>query len=512
MAWDFYRGGRHVVAPERPAREGSVRFWRQGQPRADAVADGADAIATNIERVGDRRLVYELFATNSYIQSHVREALEEYQDRIARAMHVPLFRSIVDIYVSAIMRTGPDRGRVGADGWLGEYHANTDLCGSSIDEFMAQALTYSLIYKRSAIVTDRPRLDRQPVSMADQIAAGDRPYSYHVPPQDVVDWSLDSHGRFRWVRIREQEPDQRDPTTGCTEPRIQYRVWYPDRYEVWRKTDAEGKKTEWRKVKALSGTHPVGEVPVVMLFARRGHESRRTLEADGLLTDVLYGDKAIYNLLSLFHDQIYSQCFSQLAVPTENGEAPDLELGLKRVLGFVAEGGARPMYLSPEADLLHAQLKIIGEHIGWIRQLASVSRGRAEYSKEERSAAALSMESADKNNAVASLAGAAESADRAIHRHAAAWMGDKPGEGGLASYSRDVSLKALSAQIADATSLAALQIPQAAMRELYRPLLVRAMREQGQGEDAIARAIDALEAAGETMTASIAEGIPDASA
>ena len=72
-------------------------------------------------------------------------------------------------------------------------------------------------------------------SAAHADAAGKRAYAKLVTPLDLVDWSVDDVGRFLWAVIREDEPDTRMPGEE-PEPEVksQYRVWYRDRWELWR--------------------------------------------------------------------------------------------------------------------------------------------------------------------------------------------------------------------------------------------------------------------------------------
>ena len=481
-AWDFYRGGRHVIAPGRKITQ--VGRWVVSAAASDASISGGGS--PDIERGRSRRLIYERQAFAGYLASHVRESGEEYQDRVARAMHLPFFRSIVDVYVSAVLRTSPQSDTSG-EPWT-TYWADADLAGTTHDELMRQALTLALVQRKAFVVVDRPHFEGTRASRAEQIALGDRAYAYVLSATDLVDWRLDEFGRFIWAVIREDEPDARVPGEAPSELRNQYRTWYRDRWEL---TDSDGEVT--------TQLHPLGRVPIVPLFARRGHESRRTLASDGVLSDIVDVDCAIYNHLSLFHEQLFSQVFSQLAVPTADGEAPDLELGVQRVLGFSNEGGSQPLYLAPDPNILTAQLSSISQHISWGRQMATVGRGNAELSKEERSGAALQHEAGDKNNAVSSLVGAVERCDRGIHELVALWEGKPIESAPKRTYSRDVSLKALSAQIADATSLSKLAIPEKAMSELVIPILSRALREHGVGEAAIARAEGAIREAAEKV-------------
>lgn len=482
-AWDVYRGGQHVVTPS--GLRVSPFFLDP-----DAMAAGATAVADE-ERPSSSRTLFKRSAQASYLHSHLRETYEEYQERVAKAVHIPLFRSIVDVYVAAVLRT--DAERVGQNPFWKTYWSDMDLAGTQSDTFFRQALTYALVYKKAFAVTDRAAGGRQAVSRGDQLAMGERSYTYLIPPQDLVDYRLDRFGKFVYAVIREDMPSSRMPGEEPEASQSQYRVWYTNRWELYRKA-VDAQNAEWIVVEG--GRHPVGEVPVAPVFARRGHESRRTLAADGILADVLDMDLNVFNLMSLFHDQIYAQVFAQLVMPTDSHGISDVELGARRVLLYDPESGS-PQYIQPNHSLLLALWQIIMDEISITRQMASTSRGRAEYSREERSAAALQAESGDKHNAMASLVDCVETFDRAVHRHAAAWEGlDNPPR---ANYSRDVSLKALSAQIDDATKISALSIPGKALVEVYKPLMARMLREHGQGEDSIKRAYSALDEIGEQM-------------
>jgi hypothetical protein len=489
--WDVYRGGRHFISPGRAV--GRVSHWRE----MDATAAGT-TVSEESERGRDRRLVYQPHAVRSYLFSHARESKEEYDDRVARALHWPVFRSLVDIYTSAALRTEPSREASGDYPWQA-YWDDVDFAGTKVDEFDRMALTYGLCYNKVFCVTDRPAFDAPAVSRGQQIERGERAYSYLVPPTDVTNWLLDSHGRFRWVQIREDMPQEREPGEEVPSTIDQYRVWYPDRWVLWRQVEQTG----WV---ADEGKHDAGEVPVAALLIRRGHESRRTLEADGVLTDLVDADVTIFNLTSLMHDQIYSQCFAQLCLPKAHGESiTDVELGIKRVLGYDAELAGQPLYLSPATDLLLAQQRVIGETYNMARQTAGVGRGRSEHSKEERSGDALREESADKNNVIASLAGAMEAFARTRNRHVAAIEGVSVEDAPKEIYSRDVSLKALAAQLNDAEALDRIGVPTEAMNQLLIPLFTQAMKEHGRDEASIQAGVNAIKARVEKVATAIAE-------
>lgn len=493
-ARDFYRAGRHVLEPGRKISSGRVT----GAP-TDAVPAGATGSGASVERARQYgRLI--TISNESYLHSHPRESVGSFNDRRARATHYPLFRSIVDIYTAATLKTPPMRrhGDDGGDGlhavWS-QYWANVDLQGTSIDGFVRDALTWALVYGVMFAVTDKPRYSSPAFNRQQQVERGERAFSYLVSPLDVLDWKIDSNtGRFVWVTIRENAPDAREPGLEQKGSESWVRVWKRDGWELHRPS-ANG-ESSWKLVDSAS--YSIGEPPVSVLFARRG-PNRLELDADSMLSGLVRGDRAAFNYRSLLDEVMYNQAFASLWVPDDEGGAPGpIDIGVGIANGFNGANGT-PLLLSPEASLLMAIWQIQAEHINTLRQTYGVGRGKSEYSKEERSAAALQVETRHETARVASLAECCEDFDTALHRHVAAWENEKiPPH---AEYSRDVSLRALSSQLSDAFELKKLGVPWAAMREVLKPLLAEHLKEQGRPKDVIEIALSALEASAEVSDA-----------
>jgi len=487
MQWDIYRGERYVLQPH--GRMGTLASVTRGS-LSDKESEDTPSMAIPWYRARDGY---------SYLHRGVRESDAEFDARHNKALHFPLFRSIVDIYTSAALRIGADRGSVDsvAEPW-GTYWRDIDGCGTTIDAFERQALTMALVFGRVAAVTDRPRSDQEWPSKAHQMAAGDRPYTYLVLPQFLVDWELDEHGRPLWVTLWEPRRPDRLPGVSPSDVINFYRVLSRDRYDVFAEVKDGKGKSSYAHLEDRSGEHPVGEVPIAFLFARRSHARRDSLEADSILADLVDIDRSMFNQYSLLLEQIYNQVYAQLCLPVRPGDpVPNLEVGPLRVIGYDSEGG-QPLYLSPDTDLVRVQQQQIDGLAHSARQLALVGRGRAEYSKEERSAQALGVEQADKHNVIASLADAVQSFDRQHHRHAAAWEG-KSQDAPEASYNKEITLKGVNEQISEAIQLAtpALRVPAKALALLVKPIVGQALREKGQPESVVAEALRAVDEAAE---------------
>jgi len=482
--WDFYRAGRHVLDPGRLVNE-------HGFVVADSSTSSAAANPAERARARSR---FERVPLSSYLYSHPRESIEGYSDRCARADHYPLFRSVVDIYVDATLRTPPTRQVDGENIdplWMG-YWDDVDLHGSTIDGFVRNALQLALVFDYVFAVTDRPSFDSAAASREQQIARGERAYSYLVSPLDVPDWSLDERtGEFNWIVTYEPGPDAHLPGEKPARTQQWARIWYRDRWELYApRQDAPG---QWKIVGASA--HDMGRVPVDVLFANRG-TAAGAFEADGVLSGLARGDRNLYNLCSLLDEIIYGQAFASLWIPDDEGGAPGpISVGVGIANTYNGANGS-PLILSPPTELIVSLWKLIADKMNALRQLYGVGRGKAEYSKEERSAEALEVESRNESNRVAALAEACEVFERSLHRSVAAWEGRTDGIP-QAEYSREVSLRSLSAQLNDSMSLRALGVPWEAMREVIKPLLASLMKEQGRNKESIEAAIRAIETAEE---------------
>ena len=242
----------------------------------------------------------------------------------------------------------------------------------------------------------------------------------------------------------------------------------------------------------------MGEPPVAVLFARRG-PNHLNLDADSMLSGLVRGDRAAFNYRSLLDEILYNQAFASLWIPDdESGPPGPIDVGITLANAYNASNGT-PLLLAPEAQLLLAVWQIQAEHLQTLRATYGVGRGKAEYSKEERSAAALTVESRHETNRVASLAECLEEFDFRIHKHAAAWEGKT--EIPRAEYSRDVSLRALSNQINDALSLKTAGVPWEIMRTVLAPLLAEHMKEQGRPKKVVDEALAKLAIAEEPVVA-----------
>jgi len=476
MASDFWAGGRSVLQPGWKATIGHTATMVSGDD------DSTTGKAVEPARKASR-FEWASGRYDSYLWKHVREPLELYQERQARAVHLPVFQSVVNIYTAGILKSGASRGNPAvkvAPAWK-NFWADVDLAGTNIDAFIRQALSLAQVFGRVHAITDKPHFDDKPDSLMHQQARGERPYCYLVSPLDLVDWELDATGRFVWVTIREVEPQPREPGMPAPKTRYQYRVWTTTSWTLWRETkNARGEHAEF--IVAASGNHKVGEVPISTLWASRDSRAAN-MASESPLSDVLDMDREIFNRYSELDELERSQAFALLVLFAGDDGGQPGPMDIAPFSGLVVGAGAKaPQYIVVPPEVLVAKWTRIRDRLHTIRQLAGVSRGMSEISKEERSAEAITVESEDKRNQMAWWSGATEEFDHAIHRHVAKWDGQA--EYPLAAYPRKFDLKGTTSQINDLVQLRATEtLPREALQALSAPLVARILGEHGTDKE-----------------------------
>jgi hypothetical protein len=484
MAIDFWRGGLHVLQPdhictdalfvvERNTDDGQGGLRPQGAPGAT---------------------VYEWRTrpARSYIFKHSRETQHEWEDRCRRAINLPLFQYVINTLSAGTLREAPVRDGGGPE-WRA-IHEDMDLVGTDVDAFFRRALSLGLVFGRIHAVSDMARPERPAVSLAEQMERGERPYTYLVTPLELVDWRTDEHGSLEWGVIIERAPDDRIPGKPIplgTEPAHQYRVWYRDGWELYRKRP-RGKYFDV----VDGGQHGLGRVPIDTLYCSRLAQAN-DMSCETPLPDLLDLNRHLFNDLSELDDTDRSQAFAMLGIPVADGmSAGPMDIGPRRGLAYPAEAGS-PSYISADPLIAAGRWSRLQEKGFLGRQLGGVSRGKAEYSKEERSAAAISAEAEDKKNQLAWWAKALQEFDQGLHGTMAAWMGaaDYP----RAAYSADFETKGTMTSVQEIVQLSAVAVIGEARETvaiLAEPLIRKLLTGQGVPEDKIRAALDALEESG----------------
>lgn len=145
---------------------------------------------------------------------------------------------------------------------------NIDLAGRHLNVFARDVFFDAMQAGIAYILTDMPapvqREDGKPATIADEQAAGIRPYLCHVKGEDVLGWqtaTINGVVTLTQFRILETETVA-DGEFGVAEVK-QVRVLYPGRWEIWR----EATEGAWEKVR--EGTTSLNKITIAPVYVNR---------------------------------------------------------------------------------------------------------------------------------------------------------------------------------------------------------------------------------------------------
>jgi len=344
-----------------------------------------------------------------YLMRHEREAEDIHRRRRARAYYLNYVRAVVDLYVAYLFRTPAviDPGE-SASADMDAFLRDADRGGRALRYLLADAARLAAIYGHVGLLVDVPRVEGPALaSEGDRLARDVRPYLVIVPPTSIVDWSVDGARRLRWVRLLEENPDDRPPfePRGKDAPTL-YRTFTREEWFL----DATDGDRSWR---VASGRHGLGRVPLVFCYgARRTGNSILGISA---IRDIARINVAVYNWCSLLDEEVYNKCLSILLVPRSSVCDEEVVIGSRNVLEYDVTSGERPSYLSAASEPMENMLELLDRAQSWIYRLAKLGGVRKlQETGRIGSGVALKQEFLETNQALREKADALESATRQV--------------------------------------------------------------------------------------------------
>ncbi len=464
MAFDFWRGGIHILAPEEAITQVLISS-RTSTPQDSNLDPTLEPKRSKFTWISGW--------ANSYLFKHQREDNLEYDERCTRAINLPVFQYIINVNASGILRN-PPRRIVDINPFWPQYLQNCDLRGTTYDALMRQCLCLLFVFGRIHVLTDRPKYNSPALSRGEELYRGERPYCSIVTPLDLVDWECDARGNFLWIVIREIQLEPREPGQNQEQQIYQYRVFTQNEWQLWQKA----KRTQYSQGKFVlvdGGEHSLGRVPLDTMYAPLFETPSLAVESP--LADILDLNRDIINKLSELDELERMQSFALLCVQETDTGVGELDISPFRCITTEA-GTQMPQYIAPPTDLANGKWSRIIAKLFTIRQLASSSRGKAEYSKEERSGDALAIESEDKHNSMCAYATALEEFDWKVRKTASDWMGMI--EPTRAVYSKQFDVRSINTQIQEIAQLFNLGVKGDELKlEITKPLLIKKLIEAG---------------------------------
>jgi hypothetical protein len=136
-----------------------------------------------------------------------KEPNDVYYERLSRVFYENYIGSIIDWFGATLMTREPVLEFRGTNErgveFFDTFVRNCDLRGTSAPEFFRRRLSETLVYGKTYMALDFPRIAGPAISRADEDASGkSRAYLTEYSPEDVINWSYDSSGELEWIVIR----------------------------------------------------------------------------------------------------------------------------------------------------------------------------------------------------------------------------------------------------------------------------------------------------------------------
>lgn len=298
----------------------------------------------------------EAHKRGGFLDKYPRELAEVYEARVERSYYLNYAAAVVDAYVSAVFKRDPVRepnageGEASLEGALAQFQADATGEGTSLTSLMHAVGARALAMEEALLVVD--------------LDSGGNPYVHILHPANLLDWSLEDSGRFRWAIIAEELVTDDSPF----ERRLReerYRLWTE---EEWRLFDGAGSQVD-------SGRNQAGRVPIISVAGG---------EVNLPIYDIAEINKRIFNLCSQLDEMLINNTFPQRymqgeGAEDEQGEAisPDVSpitVGTGRVLFLPEESTMPPGFLAPPDGPARLQIEERERLVSAIYSLAGLER------------------------------------------------------------------------------------------------------------------------------------------
>jgi hypothetical protein len=189
----------------------------------------------------------EQFRRNAseYLVRRSKEPTDVYAERLSRVFYENYAGSIVDWFAATLMTREPVLQFQGTNergiGFFDGFVRNCDLKGTSLTEFFRRRLGETLIYGKTYITVDFPRISRPVRSRAEEDAVGkSRAYLTEYSPDEVINWSHDESGQLEWIVIRTSHLTPSSPESGQWNKESRWIYYDRQTYRIYREANQPG--------------------------------------------------------------------------------------------------------------------------------------------------------------------------------------------------------------------------------------------------------------------------------
>lgn len=403
---------------------------------------------------------------------YFKEGKQEYDQRKARAYRENHCRWCIDLINTYLFKS--DVVRKTKNAHLQEFFDNFDGKGNPIESCMKTNSQYSSALGRVYIVVDKKHIsdDKKTGTQADNLT--NKPYTYRVFPQNVLDLAKDEAGALKWILIKEERRDDDNPFTSSGDIKTVYRLWQKGGWTLY---DESGKEIE----SAQTGM-PV--IPIVVL----NNEARTQYTGQSLIADIAPLDRAIFNNWSRLDTIVNDQAFSQLIYPVEGLPQEIVEddelrnkflvMATSRVLFYHASAGVPPAFIAPDAAQAEFILSMIETQTKQLYAMLGL-QGETGTEVNEQSGVAKAYDFDKIDKLLTSKAKNLENTELEITEIWKLWMNVSVDDIEI-QYPDEFDIKGLIEEITEAERLTEMNISSTLNKELYKNIAAKALPKAGE--------------------------------
>lgn len=368
-----------------------------------------------------------------YLPQEERESMKAYDIRLQRATFYNAYKRTIAGLVGMVFRKNP----VLSAGVVREIKfqtENIDLQGNHLDVFSKQLFEKAVNHGHALILVDMPPRLSQGATLADERAAGRRPYWQIYEKGQVVNFQTETvNGKVQLIQVTLKEI-ARETDGRFGEKRLtRYRVLMPGKWEIW-----EQRGSDQQPILVKDGETNLSDIPLVPIYAAK----RGILESKPPLLDLAYQNLRHYRLTSDL-DRILHKA----SVP---------------ILYFVnRDTGKKAETISPDAAIDVSEngsvgwAEITGTSIDKAQEEIKNVEGRmaalglsviAEQPKSARTATETVVDYEAETSELASMARSLQDGLEIALDYHAQFLGAKPGNGGEITVNKDFTQLTLDAQ------------------------------------------------------------------
>jgi hypothetical protein len=306
----------------------------------------------------------EDYRQGGHLTRYVNETDVEYQARLISTPVDNHCRSVVSVYTSFLFREEAERelGTLEYDPMVEDFLKDADLDGRSLNQFMKEVSIWSNVFGHCFVLVTKPNVGA--VTMADEIAAGVRPYVSLLTPLTVMDWSWSRSqlGRYTLDMIKYVEDVNGDEQV--------IKQWTPTEITTWT-VDTKSQEV----IAEYIEPNGLGKVPAIVAYGNRG-PIRGVGVSD--LSDIADHQKKIYNELSEVEQSIRLNGHPTVV------KTPDVEMsagaGSVALMPDGMDPGLKPYMLNVSTDI-GAIYNSIAASVDAIDKMANTGAIRATQSR-----------------------------------------------------------------------------------------------------------------------------------